>query len=126
MENVSKFQKGILKVSDEVIATIARLAALEVDGVVSLTKPSVDFKQLIFKNGDSWNIKVKLSDDVVEISISVCVKYGVNVVSVAEHIQENVKSNVQSMTGVMVSRVNISVADITFSGEDKTLRKQAL
>ena len=42
-------------------------------------------------------------------------KSGYNIVSVCEQIQERVKAAVQSMTGVTVSKVNVSVADVDFS-----------
>ena len=114
MEGSSKIQQGTLKVSDDVIATIARLATSEVDGVDSLTKASVSFKQLFIKPGKNGSIKIKLSGDVVEISVSILVDFGHKVTVVAENIQNRVKADVQNMTGVAVSRVNVSVAGIVF------------
>lgn len=119
METTNKLQQGTLKVSDDVIATIARLATSEVDGVNSLTKASVSFKQLFIKPSKNGSIKIKLAGDVVEISISVFVKFGHKVTTVAEHIQNLVKSDVQNMTGVAVSRVNVSITGIVFDAVKK-------
>ena len=119
MDNSNKLQQGTLKVSDDVIATIARLATSEVDGVEGLTKASVSFKQMFVNPGKNGSIKIKLAGDVVEISISVIVKFGNRVTTVAEHIQNRVKADVQNMTGVTVSRVNVSVAGIVFDTTEK-------
>lgn len=117
MEVTKNAHQGTLKVSEDVIATIARLAAGEVEGVSSLEQASVSFKQLFFKPGKNGAIKIKLSGDVVEIAIGIFVKAGNRVTSVAERVQERVKSDVQSMTGVAVSRVDISVSGIVFDSE---------
>ena len=93
MDNSNKLQQGTLKVSDDVIATIARLATSEVDGVEGLTKASVSFKQMFVNPGKNGSIKIKLAGDVVEISISVIVKFGNNFNNVyieeAEHNQSS-------------------------------------
>lgn len=125
MEGSNKTTAGALKVSADVIATIARLATCEVGGVESLTKASVSFKQLFLKQGKNGGIKIKLSGDVVEISISVIVKAGTRVVAVGEEIQAHVKDNVQCMTGVTVSRVNVVISGVVFEIEKREM-KQAL
>ncbi len=114
MEEQNKLQQGTLKVSDDVIATVARLAAIEVEGVDSLANASVSFKQLLLKPDKNNSVKVKLSGDVVEISISILVKFGNKVTTVAENIQNRIKAYVQNMTGITVSRVNVSIAGIVF------------
>ena len=119
MEGSSKIQQGTLKVSDDVIATIARLATTEVEGVESLTTASVSFKQLFVKPGKNGSIKIKLAGDVVEISISIFVRFGHKVTAVAENVQNRIKSDVQSMTGVTVSKVNVSIDGIVFDTQEK-------
>lgn len=119
MEVSKNVHLGALKVSDDVIATIARLAALEVEGVDALEQPSVSFKRLFIHPGKNGGVKIKLSGDVVELSMGIFVKFGHKVTLVAESVQERVKSDIQSMTGVTVSRVNVSVSGIVFDAENK-------
>ena len=114
MENVEKSKKGTLKVSDNVISTIVKLAVCEIDGVAGLNENDVSFRQLFIKSGKSEAIKIKLMGDVVEISMSIIVKAGTKVKILAEHIQERVKADVQNMTGITVSKVNILIAGIVF------------
>ena len=118
MERGNKLQPGVLKISEDVIATVARLAATEIPGVENLTFSKVNFKQIFVKPNENGAIKIKLSGDVVEISLNIIVKFGYKVIKICEEIQQAVKTNVQSMTGVTVSRVNISVVGIAFNSTD--------
>lgn len=114
MERGETMQAGTLKVSEDVIATIARLATIEINGVDGLNNANASFKQVFLKPTENGAIKIRLTGDVVEISVNVTVKAGSKVVSVAEQIQNNIKSSVQSMTGVTVARVNVLIAGIVF------------
>ncbi len=114
MERGENRQVGMLKVSENVIATIARLATMEVKGVESLVNTDNTIKQVLLKKSENNAIKIRLTGDVVEISVSVVVKFGNKVVSVAEQIQNSIKSSVQSMTGVTVARVNVYIAGVVF------------
>ena len=115
MSNVeNKKSAGGLKISREVIAAIARIAALETKGVDSLAEPSNirGFLPRIKKA-----ILIALIDDFVNIEISVNLKYGANIPQVCAEIQNTVKDNIQTMTGKAVSKVNIFVAGIVFPDE---------
>ncbi len=114
MERSEKMQTGTLKVSESVIATIVRLATLEVNGVDSLSSSNASIKSFLSKTNQSGAIRIRLAGDVVEINVRVVVKYGHKVVTLAEQIQSNVKSSVQSMTGVAVARVNVQIAGVVF------------
>lgn len=114
MERVNKVQSGILKVSEDVITTIVKLATLEVDGVHSLACANCNYKGILGKFNNGSTIRIRLVGDVVEISVGIIVKAGNNVVRLAETIQENIKSNVQTMTGITVARVNVNIHGIVF------------
>ena len=51
-------------------------------------------------------------DGVAEVDVHIIVKYGCKVPSVCKNVQEAVKTNIQNMTEVTVSKVNIIVAGI--------------
>jgi|APHig6443717817_1056837.scaffolds.fasta_scaffold02864_5 uncharacterized alkaline shock family protein YloU len=114
---MDKEKIGDLKISEDVIKTISRVTAYETDGVqaiISLDKGL--FKNKIIKQNP---VKIKLHGDVVEISIGLIVKYGSRVVSVAEKVQKSIKEEVQSMTGITVSKVNVIIAGISFINREK-------
>ena len=115
--NINKPQ-GALKISAEVIGTIAKLAAKEIDGVVSLGAKTVNFKGiLIGKKPTLDSVIVTLMDDVATIDIYVILQYGSNLTAIGEKIQDNVKATVQNMTSVAVNRVNVFVSGVSKDGK---------
>lgn len=114
MEQTKNVKKGTLRVSENVIITIAKNAAAEVSGIHSIAEKTFNISSLLNANTDPSDISVTMLDGVAKITMSVIVKNGYNVVNVCEQIQERVKSSVQSMTGVTVSKVDISVVDVDF------------
>lgn len=111
-------KSGSLKVSENVIVTIVKNAVAEIDGVYKIASKTFSVKSLLQSSSDPSDVRVTMSDGVCKISMSVVAKSGYNVVSVCEQIQDKVKSAVQSMTGVTVSRVDISVTDVDFTPEE--------
>lgn len=113
MDRQKSSKKGSLKISEEVIATIAHSAAVEIDGVEELASAKSSFKNVFIKPKQGYII-VSPMGDVVEITIGIIVKSGYKIAKVAEALQHNVKESVQGMTGITVSRVNVVVAGVSF------------
>ena len=107
-------ENGNVKISEDVIYTIADHALVEVEGFVALsTKPGADIADLIGKK--SWGKGMKISiaeDDSIAVDCNVIIAYGQSVVSVANAIQEAITSALESMTGVRVSGVNVNICGI--------------
>lgn len=99
-----------LKISDDVIITVAKLAALDVKGVAGLNG-NVGKMSKLRKNGP---IKISLIGDVAAIDMSIVIKSSEKAGSVALAVQNAVKENVQNMTGVPVARVNVTVGGVVF------------
>lgn len=110
MGDVKRNTSSNLKISEDVIITVARLAALDVKGVACLAS-EVSKMSKLRNNGP---IIVSMIEDVAEINIKIKVKNGVKVTAVAQEVQTAVKENVQSMTGVAVARVNVIVSGVVF------------
>lgn len=117
MENTSRQPVGSLKISQEVIATIASVAALEIEGVDMLVEPANQMSRLFSRSMGKKAVRISLSDDFVEIDLSINLKFGAKITEVCTAIQNNVKENVQTMTGMAVSKVNVMVAGIIFPDE---------
>ena len=111
---------GQVKISNDVVATIAGLAALEVEGVETNTT----FTDKILKNN---GVKIQIEDGKVTLDVVITVEYGMVIPDVCTKVQENVKNTVETMTGLEVSQVNIQVQEISFKKEkeEKELAKQA-
>ncbi len=115
MSNVENRQPtGSLKISKEVIASIAGTASKEINGVADLATFTTNIKGWLMKKQSPKPIIINLSDDVATIDIHVVLKNGAKIPETSEKIQNAVKEAVQNMTGITVSRVNICVAGIEF------------
>ena len=94
---------GQVKISNDVVATIAGLAALEVEGVETNTT----FTDKILKNN---GVKIQIEEEEVSLDVMVMIDYGVSIPEIALKI-------VETMTGLKVSQVNIHVQGISFKKE---------
>ena len=106
-------QGGSLQISTEVIAKIARCAALEVEGVaeVSCGTQNKKLKDLL-EASIQPPVAVEMRDGTAEHTLHLIMASGARIPAVAEKVQENVKSAVQNMTSVTVSRVNLVIAGL--------------
>lgn len=104
---------GSLKVSTNVIISIADKAASEVEGVAvnqtnrfSVLAGSPLTSKLVSP------VKVKLNGDSAVIDIDVVTEQGYRAFEVGKTVQEHVKSSVQNMTGIAVSKVNVKIVGV--------------
>ena len=110
---------GEVKIADEVVAMIAGLAAMEVEGVASMAGNAT--RELISKLGMkslSKGVKVDVLEGVVTVSLSLNLKYGYSIKDITTKVQEKVKAAIENMTGLEVADVNIRVAGVDVPEED--------
>ena len=110
-----------LKISDDVIAVCAVNATLKTDGVAGLAGgfSNALTRNLLGKELMSKGVKVNQTEDGVQIDVHIIVKYQTKIPAVAWDIQENVKKEVQSMTELPVTAVNIHVQGVEIPPEGK-------
>ena len=104
---------GEVKIADEVVAMIAGLAAMEVEGVASMAGNAT--RELISKLGMkslSKGVKVDVLEGVVTVSLSLNLKYGYSIKEITTKVQEKVKAAIENMTGLTVLDVNIKIAGV--------------
>ena len=106
-------EKGSIRISEEVVSTVAGLAAVEVEGVSSMSGNwGADLAERLGKKNFAKGIKVDLAEDQTKIDIFIVVQYGFEIPKVAVDVQNAVKSAVEMMTGLNVSTVNVQVVSI--------------
>ena len=110
---------GNIKISVDVVSTIAGIAATEVEGVAEMYSSFAGgiAEKLGAKKNTSKGVKVEMNGDNAAIDLYIVVNYGVRIPELAWEIQENVKKNVESMTGLEVSKVNIHIEGVKFVKE---------
>lgn len=119
-QNMVSYEGGNVMYSPDVVATIAGIAALKVDGIAGMSGGITDgiVQILGFKNFKK-GVKAELEDSDVRINLAVVVKYDMDIQKVCEKVQADVKDAVETMTGLNVSAVNVSVQGIGFEEEEK-------
>ena len=115
----SDMMRGSLQISTDVIAKISRLAALEIEGVKAVSCGNSPVKGLFTKVNIRKPVEVELSDEVAQITVYIIAQYGYRIPSVSEALAQSVKSAVQNMTGITVSKVNVVVAGVAVAQPDK-------
>jgi len=88
--------------------------ALEVEGVaeVSCGNQNRKVKDLLERANVQSPVTVEMRDGTAEITLEIVAAFGARIPAVAEKVQENVKSAVQNMTNVTVSRVDLVIAGL--------------
>lgn len=106
-------QLGEVQIADEVVASIAGLAATEVEGVSAMAGNITN--ELIGKLGArnlSKGVKVLVIERTVDVDLALHIKYGYNIMEVSEKVQDKVKSAIENMTGLEVAMVNVRIASV--------------
>lgn len=115
---VEESERGEVRIADDVVAVIAGLAAMEIDGVDSMNGNIT--RDLISKiSGKSLQkgVKTDISDNKVRVRLTLNLCYGYNIMDVSRQVQERVKTTIESMTGFEVEDVNVRIASITMEPE---------
>lgn len=100
-----------IKISNDVVASIAGVAVSEAEGVYSMAGGGLA-EVFSGKKNLSKGIKVEVGEKETKIDVNIIVEYGVRIPDVAFEIQRRVKKAVETMTGLKVSGVNIHVQGI--------------
>ena len=115
---------GTVSFATEVVATIAGLAATEVDGVASMISPSSGLADMFSRKSNrnlTKGVRIDLEDNRVSVDVTITVDYGSPIPDVARNIQENVKKAIETMSGLDVLNVDVHVQGVSFEKENKAV-----
>lgn len=110
---------GDIRINHSVVASIVRLAALEVSGVAAVGGGFVDgIAEIFSKKGDERGVRVE-EDEVGDyrIEIRVILRFGCELATVATEIQERIADQVEQMTSKSVARVNVIIDGVRTDDE---------
>ncbi|TBL78306.1 Asp23/Gls24 family envelope stress response protein [Paenibacillus thalictri] len=117
-----QLDSGIIRISDDVVSTIAGLAALETPGVAAMSGGISEglAKRLSGKNVQK-GVSVEVGQVEAAIDLRIIVNYGSRIQEVCRQLQENVRDAVENMTGLTVVEVNVKVEGVTFKEEEAAI-----
>jgi uncharacterized alkaline shock family protein YloU len=126
-------ERGRTTISDSVVAQIAGIAAQEVEKVQmggGTTAAVGGFLQSVTGSvtGGSPNysrgVSVEVGEEEAAVDLTMAVEYGYSVPQLTEAVRRNVINRVESLTGLRVTEVNITVNDVQVPEERPLLGEQ--
>ena len=112
LTKIKKEGTGAVSISDDVLAVIAGTAALEAEGVAGLMGYYPGNKQKAVRKQMSKGISVLVNEGRVVANLSITAKFGAKLHEVAKDVQQRVKKEIENMTGLVLSEVNVTVGAI--------------
>ncbi len=117
---------GTVSFATDVVATIAGLAATEVEGVASMSSPSSALADMFSRKNTrnfTKGVRIDLDGNCVTVDVTIVVEYGSPVPDVARSIQENVKKAIETMSGLTVHSVDVHVSGISFERDQRAAKE---
>ena len=106
-------EDGRITIAEDVITSIAKIAAEKVDGIARSGTGGSGGLMSIFGGEDiAPNIKTDLAEDTARIELRIAVEYGYPVHEVAQGVQRNVQTDIEQMAGVNVSSIDVYVKKV--------------
>ena len=110
---------GTIRIADEVIATIAAMAAMEIDGVADMSGGvTSNITGMLGKKNTGKGVKLEIDGKKANIDL-------LRLPVVADEVQRKVKNAVEDMTGLTVTTVNIHIQGIVFDNDAKEHEDEA-
>lgn len=117
---INALEYGNVNISDDVIGIITSIAAAEIEGVNGLSGGfAKDIAEMFGVKNLKKGVKVEIEDNVVVVDLNIIVDFGIKIPDVAWQVQENVKTAVETMTGLSVKEVNIHVQGINMESSEE-------
>lgn len=118
-------EHGTTTIADNVVAKIAALATREVSGVAELGGAVSGAISGVMGRitGSSSNeprtggVSVEVGETQAAVDLTLKALYPASIHEVADAVRQNVRDRIESMTGLEVVEVNITVVDLLFPGE---------
>lgn len=114
-----EIQSNSIRISDDVVATIAGLAAVDTPGISAMSGGMSEglARRLSGKNMQR-GVSVEVGELEAAVDLRVIVNYGCRIQDVCADLQRNVIEAVENMTGLRVIEVNVKVEGVSFQQEE--------
>lgn len=116
---------GRIIFANDVVATIAALAAADVPGVAAMSGGVMEgFTEMLGKKNLTKGVKVEVGQEEAAVDLTALIKYGFKIQDVCANVQQAVKNAIETMTGLRVVEVNVFVQGIVFDTPEKAEKKK--
>ena len=99
---------GVVRIAPNVLATIAKLTALSVPGVVRLGSAA----GFLGRRAVGEGVHIDVSEDAVAVDLYMIVEQGKNMLTLSREVQTKVERAIIDMVGMPVREVNVHILDV--------------
>jgi uncharacterized alkaline shock family protein YloU len=124
-------ERGSTSISDSVVSKIAGIASQEVDGIRMGSGGSQAVSGILgsITGGSSGGsqtqgVSVEVGQEEAAIDLTVTAEYGKSIPQLSEAVRRNVANRVESLVGLRVNEVNITVSNIFFPQQEAEQERQ--
>jgi uncharacterized alkaline shock family protein YloU len=123
-------ERGSTSISDSVVSKIAGIASQEVDGIRMGSGGSQAVSGLLgsITGGSSGSqtqgVSVEVGQEEAALDLTLTAEYGKSIPQLAQAVRRNVANRVESLVGLRVTEVNITVSNIFFPQQEAEQERQ--
>jgi len=123
-------ERGSTSISDSVVSKIAGIAAQEVDGIRMGSGGSQAVSGILGSitggsgGSQTQGVSVEVGQEEAAIDLTLTAEYGKSIPQLAEAVRRNVANRVESLVGLRVTEVNITVSNIFFPQQEAEQERQ--
>jgi len=114
MESKIRNEIGTIYIAEDVMMKVVGYAALECYGIVAMSrKRATDgIVEWLGRENLAKGVQIRNVGDMLDVDLFIIVEYGISIAEVCKTIVDTVRYKLESMTGIKVRKVNISVEGI--------------
>ena len=122
--------RGNTSISDSVVSKIAGISAQEVDGIRMGSGASQTASNLLGSitggggGGQTQGVSVEVGQEEAAVDLTLTAEYGKSIPQLAEAVRRNVSNRVESLVGLRVTEVNVTVQNIFFPQAEQEQERQ--
>jgi uncharacterized alkaline shock family protein YloU len=123
-------ERGSTSISDSVVSKIAGIASQEVDGIRMGSGGSQAVSGILgsitggSSGGQTQGVSVEVGQEEAALDLTLTAEYGKSIPQLAEAVRRNVANRVESLVGLRVTEVNITVSNIFFPQQEAEQERQ--
>jgi uncharacterized alkaline shock family protein YloU len=122
-------ERGSTTISDGVVSKIAGIAAQEVDGIRMGSGATQAVGGILGSitggsGSQTQGVSVEVGQEEAALDLTLTAEYGKSIPQLAEAVRRNVANRVESLVGLRVTEVNITVSNIFFPQQEAEQERQ--
>lgn len=123
-------ERGNTSIADSVVSKIAGIAAQEVDGIRMGSGASQTASNLLGSitgsggGSQTQGVSVEVGQEEAALDLTLTAEYGKSIPQLAEAVRRNVSNRVESLVGLRVTEVNITVQNVFFPQAEQEQERQ--